>query len=453
MTTAIRKHLGDFIAIIVLVAIALGVGGYILANQRLRFPVIQEEPFTVKAEFSDAQAVIPGQGQTIRVAGVRVGDIGDVELQDGKAVVSMELDPEYDKLIHADATALLRPRTGLKDMFIELDPGSKDEPLIPEDGRISVGNTAPDIDPDEVLAALDQDTRDYLRLLISGAGKGLEGRGEDLAETLKRFEPLHRDIARVSEAIADRRRALSRLVHNYSELTNELADKDDELARLVSASEQVFDAFASEDQNVSESIARLPSALGETERTLAKVDVFSQVLGPSLESLRPAFRQLDETNAQVLPFVREAEPIVRERIRPFVREARPYLEDLRPAARLLADAAPDLDGAFNGLNRFFNIAAYNPNGAEPVPSDLPTALKREEGYLFWLGWTAQLTNSLFSASDAFSSFRRANFMASCATLRQSVGGEGGPEAQAALEEVLGLTGILNDPALCGGQVP
>ena len=450
MRTAIRKHLGDFIAIVVLMAIAAGVGGYILANQRLRFPVIEEAPFRVKAEFSDAQAVIPGQGQTIRVAGVRVGDIGDVELENGRAVVTMELDPEYDKLIHRDATALLRPRTGLKDMFIELDPGSKDEPLIPEGGRIPVGNTAPDIDPDEVLAALDSDTRDYLRLLISGAGKGFEGRGEDFAETLKRFEPLHRDLARVTEAIAERRRAMARLVHNYSELVDELADKDDELARLVRASEQVFAAFASQDQNVSESIARLPSALNQTERTLAKVDDFSQVLGPSLESLRPAFRQLDRANAQVLPFAREAEPIVRERIRPFVRQARPFLDELRPAATQLAAATPDLEGAFNGLNRFFNIAAYNPNGAEPVPGDLPTALAREEGYLFWLGWTAQLTNSLFSASDAFSSFRRANFMLSCATIRQTIDAEGG---EPALEPILGLTGILNDPSLCGGQVP
>lgn len=450
MKTAIRKHLGDFVAIVVLMAIALGVGGYILANQRLRFPVIEEDPYSIKAEFSDAQAVIPGQGQTIRVAGVRVGDIGDVELVDGRAIVSMDLDPEYDRLVHADATALLRPRTGLKDMFIELDPGSKDAPLIPEGGRIPVGNTAPDIDPDEVLAALDQDTRDYLRLLIGGAGKGLDGRAEDLAETLKRFEPLHRDVARVTEAIAERRRAMSRLVHNYSELTNELADKDDELARLVSASEQVFDAFASEDQNVSEAVSRLPSALDQTTRTLAKVDDFSKVLGPSLESLRPAFRQLNRANAEVLPFVREAEPIVRERIRPFVREARPYLDDLRPAAEQLAAATPDLEGAFNGLNRFFNIGAYNPNGAEPVPGDLPAALKREEGYLFWLGWTAQLTNSVFSASDAFSSFRRANFMLSCATIRQSINAEGG---EPALEPILGLTGILNDPALCGGQVP
>jgi phospholipid/cholesterol/gamma-HCH transport system substrate-binding protein len=350
MKVAIRKHLGDFVAIIALVAIAAGVGGYILSNQRLRFPVLEEKPFQLKAEFSDAQAVIPGQGQTVRVAGVQVGSIGNVDLVDGRAVITMDLEPGNEDLVHEDATLLLRPRTGLKDMFLELDPGSKSARVMEENEVIPVENTAPDIDPDEVLAALDRDTRDYLKLLISSAGKGLDGRAEDLRETLKRFEPLHRDVAAVTEAIAERRRELARLVHNYSELTTELTDKDGALSRLVTASERVFDAFASEDQNVSATVAKLPSALGETERTLLRVEDLGRELGPALNSLRPAFRQLDATNAEVLPFVREAAPIVEDRIRPFVRRARPYLDDLRPAAEGLSDAAPELTESFRGLN-------------------------------------------------------------------------------------------------------
>ena len=89
---AIRKHLRDFAAIVALAAIAAGVGGYVLANQRLRFPW-EGAPFRIKAEFATAQAVTPGQGQTVRVSGVRVGDITKVDLKDGRAVVTMDLDP------------------------------------------------------------------------------------------------------------------------------------------------------------------------------------------------------------------------------------------------------------------------------------------------------------------------------------------------------------------------
>lgn len=444
MRLAVRKHLRDVVAILALVAIAVGVGGYILSKERLRFPIVEEEPFQLEIELSDAQAVIPGQGQTVRVAGVNVGDIAKVALEDGMAVVTVDLDPEYDDLVHEDATALLRPSTGLKDMVIELEPGSKSRPLIPEGGRIRVGNTAPDIDPDEFLSALDSDTRDYLKLLVTGAGKGLEGRGDDLRETFARLGPLHRDVARVSRGIARRRANLRRLVHNYSELTNELADKDGELTRLVSGSNSVFEALASEDANISETIARLPSALRQTESTLVWVDDLGRVLGPSVEALRPAVRELDEANAELLPFGRAAERSVRTQIRAFVREARPYVRDLRPAARNLNAAGPNLTSSFFELNRFFNMAAHNPNGAEPVSGERERDLARDEGYLFWVAWVAQTSVSLFSTADEQGVFRRGQSTFSCDTISDTIAGEA-----PALVPLLDFTPILNDPDLCG----
>ena len=72
-------------------------------------------------------------------AGVRIGDIGKVDLEDGKAVVTLELEPKYKGFIRQDATALLRAKTGLKDMFLEVDPG--DGKPLPKDGRIPVSNT------------------------------------------------------------------------------------------------------------------------------------------------------------------------------------------------------------------------------------------------------------------------------------------------------------------------
>ena len=147
MRTAIRKNLTDFLAILGVVVLGIGIGAYVLANQRLRFPLIEDAPYTVKAELPDAQAVTPGQGQTIVVAGVRVGDIGKVELEDGKAVVELQLEPKYRRLLRDDASALLRAKTGTKDMFLEVDPG--DGKPLPDGGRIQVSNTLPDIDPDK----------------------------------------------------------------------------------------------------------------------------------------------------------------------------------------------------------------------------------------------------------------------------------------------------------------
>jgi phospholipid/cholesterol/gamma-HCH transport system substrate-binding protein len=405
MRAAIRKHVGDFLAIVALVVFAAGIAGYILSQQRLRFPLVEERPKSVYAVLSDAQAVQPGQGQTVRVAGVNVGDIGKVELEDGRALVELRILPEYERLIRRDATALLRTKTGLKDMFVEVDPGTSRQEL-PEGGRIVVQNTAPDIDPDEILSALDSDTRAYLKLLISGAGKGLRGRGSDLRETFERLAPLHRDLARVTEAVATRRRNLRTLVHNYGLLTSQLGRKDEDITRLVRTSEAVFAALASEDQNVSRFVAKLPGALDETETALAKVDTLGRRLGPALDSLRPAVRRLDPANRAVLPLASEATPIVREQIRPFARIAQPYTRDLGRAARDLSAAAPDLSTSFLELNRFFNVGAYNPGGREGLTGDVATDRARQEGFLFWLAWAAQNGVSLFNTADAQGPFRR-----------------------------------------------
>jgi phospholipid/cholesterol/gamma-HCH transport system substrate-binding protein len=402
--SAIRKHLADFVAVVALIALGSGVAAYILSNQRLRFPLLEDKPFVVELELQNAQAVQPGQGQTIRSAGVEIGEIGDVELEEGVAVVEMQLEPRYEGYVRQDATALLRTKTGLKDMFVELDPG-EGRPL--DDGeRISVAGTAPDIDPDEVLAALDADTRDYLKLLVSGAGKGLEGRGEDLRETFRRFEPLHRDLNRVTEAIAERRDNLRRLIHNYGVLVDELGGRDEDLTRLVKASEAVFDSFAAEDTNVSAFVAKLPGSLRETRVTLGKVDRLADRMGPAFESLRPPFRKLDEANEAVMPFVEEATPIIRDEIRPFTRAGQPFFRNLGLGARDLSKAAPDLTATFRGLNRLFNIGAHNPNGNEGLTGDLAKDRARDEGYLYWLAWTGQNTVSLFSTSDAQGPFRR-----------------------------------------------
>jgi phospholipid/cholesterol/gamma-HCH transport system substrate-binding protein len=126
-------------------------------------------------------------------------------------------------------------------------------------------------------------------------------------------------------------------------------------------------------------------------------------------------------------------------LRPFVRTARPVVRDLRPASKNLATASPDLTSAFKELNRFFNMLAYNPGGAEKLSG--PTDTKRDEGYQFWLAWVAHVTDSMFSTSDASGPLRRAITTIDCNTLRGAVGAT-------ALEPLLGLTDIFNDPGLC-----
>jgi phospholipid/cholesterol/gamma-HCH transport system substrate-binding protein len=408
MKAAIRKRAKDFAAILVLMVIALAVGAYVLAHERLRFPFIQSAPLRIKAELGTAQAVVAGQGQTVRVAGVRIGDIAGVSLKHGRAIVSLDIDRKYEHLIHTNATALLRPKTGLKDMFLEVNPGTDAAPIARSDWTMPVRNTLPDVNPDEIFSVLDEDTRDYLKLLIGGAGRGLQGRGGDLQEVFRRFEPTHRELARVSSAVATRRANLRRLIHSLNLLNGELAGRKDDLARLVDTSATVFHAFAAEDRNISRAVADFPGTLQQATSTLGRVQTFANVLGPTARRLRPAARALNRANQAVIPFARATTPILAHQIRPFVRDARPLVHRLAPAATGLARATPDLTSAFGVLNHLFNMLGYNPAGHSP-PGANP-------GYLFLIAWVTHQANNLFSIQDANGPYRPAFLAGTCNAL-------------------------------------
>jgi len=408
MRLAIRKHMRDFLAIALLAVVGLGVAGYILSNQRFYLPAwvpgIGTDFYEVKAEFQTAQAVVPGQGQTVNIAGVKVGDIGKVELRNGRAVVQMDIQDKYAP-IYKDATLLLRPKSGLKDMFIELMPGTKGAGEIKEGQTIPVSNTLPDVNLDEVLAELDTDTRAYLQVLINAGGEalGTKGYSADLRETFKRFEPTNRDLAAITREVSKRRRNLKRVIHNFQLLSTELATKDDQIAAFVDSSNANFQALANQDQNLREALRQLPGTLEVTRATLGKADKFAKELGPTSQALRPAARALGPALRNTRPFLKDTTPIIRTKLRPFARDVRPTVRSLRRAARDLAPTTPRLTRSFKVINSLLNTLTYNPPGSE-------------EGYLFWASWVNHAGASIFSTQDAHGAIRRGVVLASCLNL-------------------------------------
>jgi phospholipid/cholesterol/gamma-HCH transport system substrate-binding protein len=403
----LRKHVRDIAAIAVLAVLGLVTTWVVLQQQGVRIPVLEERPFELKAELETVQGVTPGQGQALRVAGVRIGDVESVELDDGLAVVTFAVERD-DIPIYKDATVLMRPQTGLRDMFFELDPGARSAGAVEDGGVLPVENTAPDVPLDEILAALDSDSQAYLRLLLEGGGQGLDERGHDLGRVLGSLGPINRDLDRVSREVAKRRRNLARLVTSLNLVTRTAARQDEELTQLVGAGNATLDAIARQDLNVRRSVALLPGTLSESRRTLGEVADFAAELGPATQELRPFARHLDEMNASVRRLAISTTPTIKNDIRPFTREARKRVRDLRPAARRLAEATPRLTTVGAKLNRLTNMAAFNPGGAQP-----PGTAGRDEGYLYWAAWLSHNSDSTFSAQDAHGVYRRGYFTASC----------------------------------------
>ena len=231
-----------------------------------------------------------------------------------------------------------------------------------EGDRIPLAQTEANVQPDQILASLDGDTRNYLKLLLQGGGEGLGGHGEELSAGFRRFEPLGRYLAKINGGLAERRRNIKRAVSSFGELAAELAESDTRLADFVSTQSQVFDAFANQEANLREMLQELPSTLEETRAALASGQLLSEELGPASEALIPAVQAFEGGQESAQRLARETLAPIRDQIRPFTREVRPTLRHLGQAAPPLGSTVDSTTKTFEDLNRLFNAWAYNPGG-------------------------------------------------------------------------------------------
>jgi phospholipid/cholesterol/gamma-HCH transport system substrate-binding protein len=388
----IRRYRTAFIAVVSMILIAAFVGGYILSHENLKLPswvpVLGKSYFTLKADFQTAQAVTPGQGQSVTIAGAKIGEIASVDLQNGVATVTMHLVPKYARgRIYKNATMLLRPKTQLQDITVEVNPGTPASGSLASGATIPQSQTAPNVDFDQFLAGLDAETRAYLQELLAGVGEGLKNNGKPLSAALKRFDPTARDLQLIAQQLESRHANIARSIHNFRLLIEALGGKDKQLAELVDSANAVFKTFAAEEQNVQSTLHLLPGALGKTRQGLGKLATAARVLGPTVRQLEPFARALAPGQAASRKLFIQTTPVFKNQVRPFARQILPVVNLLQPDTKELTAAFPKLASSFGVLNELFNEFAYNPGSTKG-------------GFLFYVDWANHDFNSVVSSADA-----------------------------------------------------
>jgi ABC-type transporter Mla subunit MlaD len=109
------------------------------------------QPFEFNAVFQTSSNI--GVNSPVRIAGVNVGEVTKVGHQKNSdlAVVRMEM-KETGLPIHEDATLKIRPRLFLEgNFFVDLKPGTPEQPAIEDGDTVSVTQTATPVQLDEVL--------------------------------------------------------------------------------------------------------------------------------------------------------------------------------------------------------------------------------------------------------------------------------------------------------------
>lgn len=214
-----------------------------------------------KAEFVDATGVV--KGDDVRVAGVKVGSVTDIEIVDRtRALVSFDVDADVG--VNLATHAAIRYRNLVGQRYISLSQQVGDTTPLEEDAIIDVRNTSPALDLTvlfngfkPLFQALSPDDINQLSYEIVQVFQGEGGT----------LESLLGHTASVTKTLADRDEVISDLIVNLDDVLDRIADRDTELSDLILSFKQLVKGLKQDRKPILDSLEQI-SALSEETASL-----------------------------------------------------------------------------------------------------------------------------------------------------------------------------------------
>ena len=287
-------------------------------------------------------------GSPVRIAGVNVGKVTKVKAGPGTtAIVEMAID-DGGRPIHRDATLKIRPRLFLEgNFYVDLKPGSPSAPELRDGGTIPLSNTATPVQLDQVLSALNRDTRDSLRTLVEQAGGSLaQGGAQAIDASFAPAVPAYKGAAILAQSARGTHPGdLRSTIADTERIVRALNDRRDQLASLISSFNVTAGALASRSAQLRASLRGLSATLDETVPALTDVGASLPELQRFASQVRPLLRRAPHTLDLAAPLLVQLNALLAPRELPeLVTTARPAVSTLRaleaPLTELLGKVTP-----------------------------------------------------------------------------------------------------------------
>jgi phospholipid/cholesterol/gamma-HCH transport system substrate-binding protein len=337
--------LRDVIAVLACIAIGLSCSAYILVHQHVSLPWDSE--FRFSADFDKAPGVRPQALEEVRIAGVSVGRIRSASVTNsGDARLGLEIDPT--QVVYQNAQLLLRTKSPLNVMYVELNPGTPDAPRLQSGGVIPITQTQRAAQPYELLDKLDDRTQAALTSLLDQAQVGLRGAGSTLPTSLDATRQTMVTFKPVIDALVQRRQHLADLVHAFSTIATAVGHDGTRMSGLTASMDQTLSALASRDVQLQATLRALPGFTSDLNTSMNQVSDLTGALNPTLDDLAAAapklpgaITSLTGSVAAIRNFVHDGAPVINRAgpivsdLRLFTGNAGPAFADLRPVAGYL----------------------------------------------------------------------------------------------------------------------
>ena len=299
---------GAFVAVCLAftVYLAFTIGNIQLADLNPAAP----DNLELRATFDDITGLLVND--PVKIAGVTVGKVTGIKIEEGQAVVSFHVDRDHDEL-PSDSRASVRWRNLIGQRFLYIEPGDASTMLesgttiTDTDSVADLGALFNSLGP--IVSAVDSSqVNDFLETITAA----LEGNADRLGDALD-------DLATLSTGLASRDEAISRLIENLNVVAETVTTRDQQIRTLLdnlvvlagefSANTELVDQALVEFGSFSTDLAALISRNGdELDRIIAGLDVtVDDTVRPRLELLREALGGIDEMARAVFLAGRDGE--------------------------------------------------------------------------------------------------------------------------------------------------
>jgi phospholipid/cholesterol/gamma-HCH transport system substrate-binding protein len=319
-----RTIITRVLTVAVIVALVAGLAVHFLGSH------YRYEVTVVFPEATDLES-----GSLVEVNGFDVGNVARLAVNDGQAMVTVAVKGPNDPL-HTGTKATIDYKALLGERYVELVPGPKSNPTIPNHGVITGGENR--VELAQALDSLNPATRKQLQKDIPQLSTLTGGTNtNNIQQTLTDAAPTIQALSAVLSAVGSDGVALKNLVTGMEQLTTRLNTKQSSLVSTVSGLDQTFDAVAKQDTALQSSISALPATLTQANTTLKMLPTTTQDVLPLLSDLQPGAAALPAFAAKLKPVADELQPVVTD------------LEPTLTGLNTLLTYTPNLESSLNSV--------------------------------------------------------------------------------------------------------
>jgi phospholipid/cholesterol/gamma-HCH transport system substrate-binding protein len=333
--------------------------------------------YEVKIPFSEATQL--AQQSDVRISGVNVGKVQTIELApNGKqALATAAIDDRYAPLPE-DTRAMLRTKTLLGETYIELTPGSRQGPELPDGATLPEANVAESVQLDEIFSTFNAKTRAAFQEWMRESAVAINGQGQSLSYALGGLEPTFTELDKLFRVLDSQRLAVGQLFRNGATTFTALRGQNGELANLIQSSDEVFSTTAQRDRDIEALFRAFPTFLDESRATFSRLKGFSEEADPLMKQLVPAAEELSPTLIALSKLAPESKalfeglgPVIKRAPDGFAAFRKLFRDEFPPLLRAVEPFVRNLNPILVGLNLYkSDLTAFFGNLAAALHGEL-----------------------------------------------------------------------------------